>query len=618
MKASDRSAAGNRAFLYWGVVGFLLLGIAVVYGQTLGFGFLDYDDPLFVVDCRQVRAGLTRSSIAWAFTNGPLGEWYPLSMMSHMLDCQLFGLSPGWHHLTNLVLHAATVIGLFAVLRRMTGELWPSAFVAAVLTVHPQHVESVAWISERRDVLSGLFFVLTLGAYLGYVRRGRTASRYLLVALMLGLGLMSKAMLVTVPALLLLMDYWPLGRFGQASDLPQNTVAWQRQDFWRLAIEKLPLLAIALADCAMTLATHAKDPKGTSIPWSDRASNAVVSLATYLFQFFYPADLAIFYPQPVGGHPVSEVAGAAAVLVAVSTAAVLGRRRCPYAFVGWCWFVGMMVPVLGLINISDHAMADRYMYLPSIGLSIALAWGAARLGARLGASRLLLGACAALAIGALASQALRQTSYWHNDVELWQHSLATTEGNAEAEGALGFALAKADRLDDAVRHYMQAARWGVDVALLNNLALVVSRQGKLDEAATLLRRAQEISPSYAPIEDNLGFVLEQQGEFEKATERYLRAIELDPFFTSPELRLANLLLRQGKVDEAIAHLKQAIALDPMNPAAHTGLAVALAEHGQIADAMAECRRALELSPDDETAGRVLDKLLQAETQPPAR
>ncbi len=357
------------------MAGVLVVLVALVYGQTLGFGFLNYDDDLFVTACPQVRAGLTGSSIAWAFSNGPLGEWYPLSMLSHMLDCHLFGASPWGHHLMSLLLHAATAVGLFLVLRSMTGEFWPSALVAAIFAVHPQHVESVAWIAERRDVLSGLFFVLTLAAYLGYVRHGRSWAWYALVAVLFTLGLMAKLMLVTLPLLLLLLDYWPLGRFGQAGDLPSRVAPLPRQGFWRLAVEKLPLVALSLADCAMTLWTHADSSGLTLPPWGVRFANAAVSLATYTGQFFWPAGLAIFYPYPAAGFADWKLAAAVLALLVVTAAAIRWRREEPYLAVGWFWFLGMLAPVLGLVYVSDHAMADRYTYLPSIGLSIAVVWG---------------------------------------------------------------------------------------------------------------------------------------------------------------------------------------------------------------------------------------------------
>ena len=629
-------------------------------GKRFGFGLLDYDDRLFVTACPQVRAGLTGGSIAWAFTNGPLGEWYPLAMMSHMLDCQLFGLAPGDITCTVFCCTRPRRSDCFSCSAAMTGQravpeaaqasggrvalagpsattpqravpeaaqasggrvalagpsattpqravpeaaqasggrvalagpsattpqravpeaaqasggrvaragpsattLWPSALVAAIFAVHPQHVESVAWIAERRDVLSGLFFVLVLGAYLGYVRHGRSVGRYLLVALLLALGLMAKAMLVTVPPLLLLLDYWPLGRFGKAADLPNHAPAVPKQSFWQLVVEKLPLAAIALADCGLTLTSHAKDPNWVARSWAGGIANAIVSLAMYLVQFFYPADLAVFYPLPQAGYPLGEVAVAAAALIAISIAAVATRRRCPYLLVGWCWYLGMMVPVLGLVTVAEHARADRYMYLPSIGLSIALVFGAARLVAGTRVSRVWIGAAAALVLGLLLSQAVRQTSYWHDDLALWEHSLAVTEDNPEADAALAFALNKVGRVDDAVVYYMRAAHRRVDIELLDNLAMAVAQQGKLAEAAELIGRALEINPDHASSHSSLGFVLDQQGRTDEAAKQYRRAIALDPGLVFAQFNLADVLRRQGKIDEAIEHCRQAVQLAP--------------------------------------------------------
>ncbi len=396
MPSSHPSLPPYERYLPWVIAGWLLALVTIVYGQTLWFGFMDYDDNIYVTASPPVLAGLTGKSIVWAFTNGPLGEWYPLSMLSHMLDCQLFGTQAWGPHLTNLVLHAGSTIGLFFVLRSMTGETWPSALVATIFAVHPQRVESVAWIAERRDVLSGLFFVLTLAAYGGYVRHGHTVGRYLLVALMLSLGLMAKPMLVTVPPLLLVLDYWPLGRFGQAADLPEKASVGAKQNFWLLVVEKLPLMALAVVVTLISLHTHTSRPR--PYVFLDQLANAVVTLVEYVGQFFYPAKLAVFYPFPAAGYPAWQVVGASAVLIAITAAALLTCRRIPYFIVGWCWFIGSMVPVLGLVPIADHAMADRYMYLPGIGLAIALAWSAVRLAERAPAGRWALAGCSVLAV----------------------------------------------------------------------------------------------------------------------------------------------------------------------------------------------------------------------------
>ena len=377
---------GGDAYRALAVCAGLIVAVAVVFGQTLRFEFLHYDDNCFVFDEPHISHGFTLRGIAWTFTDGPLGEFYPLSMLSHMLDCQLFGLNPLGHHLTGVILHAATACGLFLVLWRMTGGLWPSALVAAIFAVHPQHVESVAWIAERRDVLSGLFFVLILAAYNQYVRHPQSWLRYGLVAGFLTLGLLAKGILVTVPPLLLLLDYWPLGRFGQSGSAGTGSgKARHTASAGRLVLEKLPLLAIALAGAAMTFFTHSTRPDPLTI--GERLANAAVSYVAYLEQFFVPLGLTIYYAHSEGGWPVWQVVAAALLLLAITSAAVFYRRTLPFLFVGWFWYLGMLVPVLGLVYVADHARADRYMYLPQIGLSIALVWGAMWLGAGWSARR---------------------------------------------------------------------------------------------------------------------------------------------------------------------------------------------------------------------------------------
>jgi protein O-mannosyl-transferase len=606
-RPTEHFAAKSGRLLPWMVVSFLLLVIAIVFGQTLTFGFLNYDDHLFVHGCREVRAGLTSDSIIWAFTNGPMGEWYPLSMLSHMLDVEIFQLNGGGHHFTNVLLHAATAIGLFLLLRKMTGELWPSAFVATVFAIHPQHVESVAWIAERRDTLSGLFFVLTLAAYVGYIHHGRSLGRYLLVAALLSLGLMSKAMLVTVPALLLLLDYWPLGRWGDVADLPEKSADADRPGFGWLLLEKLPLLAIAMADVAATLATHVS-PADSGEPWPGRISNAIVSTATYVVQFFYPVALAVFYPVPRDGHAAWKIAGSAVLIVAISAAAAFGRRKYPYATVGWFWFLGMLTPVIGLVHVSDHAMADRYMYLPGIGLAIAVAWGVARLAADWAPGRWVLPGAAALAIVAMVGCATWQTSFWRNDVLLWNHALAVTEDNAEAETSLARELAEMGQLDEAVERYRRAGRWRVDATLRNNLGTALARQGKLDEAEVEFLGAIELDPKYAEANANMGNALALQGHPQQAIPYFRRAIELDSGFALPQFKLANLLLAAGKYDEAVHYFEHVIQLDPDHVRAHAGLAAALAALGQRQRAIAEYRQVLRITPDDTVAREALERL----------
>jgi tetratricopeptide (TPR) repeat protein len=627
----------------------LLLAIGLIYGQSLGHTLLDYDDNGFVYDSPMVRAGLTTEGIRWAFSEGPFGEWYPLAPLSHMLDCQLFGLNAWGHHLTSVLLHAATSIALFLVWRRMTGELWPSALVAAVFAVHPQHVESVAWVAERRDVLSGLFFVLTLGAYLGYVRRGRSLAWYVLVAALFALGLMSKAMLVTLPPLLMLLDFWPLARIGSAIDRPRWTASVERPDALRLVLEKLPFVALAAGDCLMTLWTHVSG--GAGVAWSVRIGNAAVSCVTYVVQFFYPVNLAAFYPTPPGGPPLWKVVGAIAILAAVSAAAVIWRRRCPYFFVGWFWYLGMLSPVLGLVTVSNHAMADRYMYLPGIGLYIALAWGAVRLAAGSSEGRWVLGTCAGLVIAVLVACAAWQTSFWRDDETLWRHALECTTDSGEAELGFANALNHRGRFDQAIAHYRRAQQFAGGSSAFNNLGLAFLQQHKLDEAIAEFRRALEIEPDSFRAHANLGVALAQRNEFSDAMKHFRRAIAIKPDLADSHYGLAHLLRLEGKIDEARAEFERAVELDGRNTAArndlaltllelgktdaaitqleavlaidskfllaHINLARALAARGQIHEATVHYRRALEIDPHNSAVREELDRLPGGNARPPA-
>jgi len=636
----------SRAATYyaWGVCGCLLLAIWLIYAQTLDHALLGYDDSDFVFANPHVTPGLTVDGIRWAFTEGPYGEWYPLAPLSHMLDCQLFGLKAWGHHLTNVVLHAAASIALFLVLRRMTDELWPSAFVAAIFAVHPQHVESVAWVAERRDVLSGLFFMLTIAAYLGYVRHGRPVTRYLLVALLFALGLMAKPMLVTLPPLLLLLDFWPLGRIGAASDTPEWTQKLERPGTLWLVVEKLPLLALAAADCLMTLRTHVTG--GVALAWPERIGNAAVSCVTYVVQLFHPVDLVAFYPTPEGGPPAWKAIGAIALLAAVSAAAVIWRRRCPYLFVGWFWYLGMLSPVLGLIKVSDHVMADRYMYLPSIGLSIALAWGAARLVAGSPERRWALGASAVLAIALLVACADWQTSNWLDDETLWRHALACTPDNVKAEQNLAEALDRQGRRDEAIAYCRLATQHAIDCWPFNGLGALLAREGKLDEAVAQYRQALAKNPDAYLVHVNLGAALARQEQFDEAKQHFDRALEINPRGIDACVSLSHLLIYQkkfdearaaleraiaidpysstarndlgsaffleGKIDESIPHYEAALALDPRFVLAHNNLASALAARGRAKEAIGHYRRALELDPSNSEAHVELDKLLRAD------
>jgi len=641
----DRRPPHNRPTgdrLAWAICGFLLLAVGIIYAQTLRHQLLDYDDNEYVYANPHVRAGLSDQGVQWALTSGPYGEWYPLAMLSHMLDCQIYGTRPWGHHLTNVLLHAATSIALFLVWRSYTNELWPSAFVAAVFAVHPQHVESVAWVSERRDVLSGLLFVLTLGAWLGYQRHGRRLPRYLLAAALFALGLMAKPMIVTLPGVLLILDFWPLARLGGAVDVPPWTKTVERPSVARLLWEKLPLAGLAAAACWITLVTHVQ--LHAPLPWGERIANAAVSCVTYLVQFVYPAQLAVFYPMPPGGEAGWKVAAALAMLLAVSAAVIVWRRRCPYLPVGWFWYLGMLVPVLGLVTVSEHVMADRYMYLPGIGLYIAIAWGATRLASGWAEGRWMLATCGGLLIVGFAACAAWQSSVWQTDETLWRHALAVTHDRpGRAELGVADALAHQKRFDEAIPHYRRAQEYPSDSAPYNNLGSVYAQQGKLMEAVAEFRRAVEIEPSSFRAHANLAAALAQQHRFGEAMDEFQRALEIDEGNVPAHLGVAHLLRQAGKIeqarrefqraveidpgsfaarhdlaltlcqlgrlDEAIPQFAGALAADPRSTLAHANMAQALATLGRYDEAIAHCRRALEIDPKNAAVRSQLDRLL---------
>ena len=426
------TGAGGPAQI-WAVCGLLALAVGLVFAQTYRFEFIEIDDDEFVYANPHVNTGLTLAGIGWALTDGPFHEWYPLASISHMVDCQLFGLNPAAHHVINVLLHTATSTLLFLVLLRMTGDFWPSAWVAAVFAIHPLHVSSVVWVAERRELLAALFFVLTLGAYARYVERPSLA-HYLLVFGLLTLGLMSKSMLVTTPFVLLLLDYWPLGRFQRRIEVPPAQRGWwlaRLPGGTRLALEKIPLFALSAASCAITLSAHRLNPMNAELDplsFSTRVANALVASAAYVVQSFCPVGLSPYYPH-LGTHlPTAQVAEAAALLVAISALAVYWWRQ-PYVLVGWLWFVGMLVPTLGLVGSFIQGRADNYTYLPQIGLSIALAWPvwsvfqAWKVRQRSRWPAWVLSVASGAAVLLLAAVAWRQAWYWRNTEAVWTRAV---------------------------------------------------------------------------------------------------------------------------------------------------------------------------------------------------
>ncbi|HTU23859.1 MAG TPA: tetratricopeptide repeat protein [Pirellulales bacterium] len=594
---------------------FLLVVVGLVFGQTLRHGLLIVDDSVFVYENPHVSAGLTGEGIRWAFTDGPYGEWYPLAMLSHMLDCQLYGLQPWGHHLTSVLIHAATAMALFLVLRAMTGEFWPSVLVAALFAVHPQRVESVAWVAERKDVLSGFFFVLTLAAYLGYVRQGRSIWRYLLVVVLFALGLMSKPMIVTLPAVLCLLDFWPLARFGAARDVPSSTASVPRPGVLRLVLEKLPLVVLAVGDSLVTLRTHRAE--GVSFSLLERLGNGLLAVCTYLGQMIYPVGLAVFYPLSKAGQPTWKVVGAAAAVLLVSLALVLWRRRCPYGFVGWFWYLGMLSPVLGVFKFSANSLADRYTYLPSIGLAIAVVWGLARGMAVLKAPAWSGLACGGALVVGLTICAARQTSHWHDDFTLWNRAKACTARHGEVEAQLGAAFERTGRIDDAIACYYRAVELEGCYRPYCRLGLLLAKRGKVVEAMPLLRRAVEIEPGAFDAHLNLGLALAVQQQFDEATRQFQQAVEINPANANAHGGLAFVHMRRGELDAARAELERALEIDPRHAPAHVDLASVLLKLGQTGEAKAHFEAALTLDPNNRAAQAGLRRLERTATGQPS-
>ena len=578
----------------------------LVFGQTLRFPFINYDDDDYVYANPQVIRGLSFSGIRDAFTHSHTANWSPLTSISHMLDCQIYGLHPGGHHLTNVLLHGIAVVLLFLALKEMTGTLWRSGFVAAVFAIHPLRVESVVWISERKDVLSGVFFMLTLLAYARYVQKPPSIARYLLVAGMLTLGLMSKPTLVTMPFVLLLLDWWPLNRLGKTPDHARQPCTARQ-----LILEKIPLLFLSAAAC---LATWHAQVKNDSISIFYRIGNAIVSYTNYLVQMVWPAGLTALYPHPGNTLPLWEPALALLLLVVISIAVCVWWKTHPWLPVGWLWYLGMLVPMIGFVQVGLQARADRHTYLPQIGLVLAITWTAANLCPPWRHRRLLLGGAMAVVIAALTALAFIQTTRWQNSETLWTYTLAHTSRNSLVQTKLGNILERKGLLDEAASHYLAALEINPDDALANNnLALVLQNEGRLDEAVGRYQKALKTNPDFPDAHFNFGNVLRLQGHLDEAIAHYLKAVEIKPDYADAQNNLGSALQQQGQMDEAIQRYRTTIDIDPDYADAHSNLALALLETGHPGEAILHFQKVLELQPENIQAENNLALLLATST-----
>jgi protein O-mannosyl-transferase len=555
-----------------------LVGITMaVFGRTLTHEFIDFDDNKYVYENPVVARGLTFKGVIWAFTDDRTDHWHPLTWLSHMADCQIYGLWAGGHHLTNVALQAVAVVLLFLALRAMTGNLGRSAFVAAVFAIHPLQAESVAWVAARKDLLSGVFFMLTLWAYARYARQP-SPGRYAAVAGWFGLGLLCKSTLVTVPFVLLLLDWWPLQRV-RLDGAGDGKVGAARLGalLGGLVKEKIPLFLLSVGSCLVTALAPQKVAAYAQIPFLERLGNALVSYGIYMRQEVFPAGLALPYLYPPNGRPFWEVALALVLLVAIFIYVLVGRKKRPYLLVGWLWFLGMLVPTIGLVQISNHAHADRFTYLPGIGLVLAGTWGLADWSEGWKYRRPLLEGLTTAVLGVLMFCAWKQTGYWQNSEVLSRRTLACTTDNYVAHLILGNALLQKGNADAAIAQYQQALQINSnDAPAHNNLGIILLQRDKADEAIAQYQQAVQIQPDFTQAHENLGDALLQKGKADEAIAQYKQALQIYPDYAEAHYHLGNALFQRGRVDEAIAQFEQALQLEPADPAIQNKLALVLA------------------------------------------
>ena len=575
-----------------------LIGLAwFVYGQTLRFEFVNYDDNAYVYENPHILGGLSFRGIIWAFSHVHSYNWHPLTTISHMVDCQFYGTKAGAHHGTNVLLHSAATIALFLALRAMTGTLWRSAVVAILFAIHPLHVESVAWISERKDVLSGLFFMLVLASYTRYAGQP-SIPKYLLVVALLALGLMCKPMLVTTPFVLLLVDYWPLRRFVQLSDARA------------ILAEKIPLIVLSIASCAATLAAQTKVIGTTQqFPFSWRINNALISYAIYIWQMIWPARLAPFYPHSENGFPLWQEILAFVLLILLTFVAVHLRKSRPYFFTGWFWYLGMLVPVIGIVQVGLQAHADRYTYLPHIGLYLLVVWSLADIARELRINRYYFAAATAAVIAIFACLASIQTKYWHDGEKLWRRTLAITSDDVVPHYGLGDILIRHGQFTEAISEFRAALKLQPYSAYTqDHLAVALLKTGQTEEAISLLVTALQSMPHHPTAHYDLGNALFEKGNLDGAIQEYRQQLSQQnmsipasfsqPDFVATHYDLGNCYARTGDFAAAVDEYQEALKLAPGSPLILNNLGFVLSQLNRNRDAVAQWEQALRVQKDN--------------------
>jgi tetratricopeptide (TPR) repeat protein len=582
-----------RALSVAAVCAALVLAVFAAFGGLLSSGFTAYDDAGYVTENPMVQKGLSRESLGWAFTSTEKANWHPVTWLSHMLDVRLFGLEAGKHHLTSVLLHAANAILVFLLLFRMTGALRRSALVAALFALHPQHVESVAWIAERKDVLSTLFGLLALGAWLAYVK-SKKATPYALMLAFYALGLMSKPMLVTLPFVLLLLDFWPLRRL----DFPPR---WRSGALKELLLEKAPLFVMSAASCVITVI--AQGGGGAVMPLDrlslgERVANAALAYLAYLVKTFWPTGLAVLYP-----HPLTSLVNAPAVLAilaltGVTILALWLARRAPYIAVGWLWYLGTLVPVIGLVQVGVQARADRYTYIPLLGIFIAIAWGLGELSRRGRNIRRALAVLAVACLAALFAATRIQAGCWKDNNTLFEHALSVTTDNDLAHYMIGHSQLEQGRTEEAMAHLTETLRINPGFGRAHNqLGIALGQQGRMEEALAHFREALRIEPMSAETMTNLGLALVKLRRFPEALGYFEKSVREDPDSADAQNNLGTALAGAGRPKEAVEHFLQALKIAPDSPQTLNNLGRAYIEMGRPTDAIACFRKAVALRPD---------------------
>ena len=565
--------------------------ILVAYWPVQHYDLISLDDIDYITENPYVRAGLTSDSFSWAMKDVHTGYWHPLTWVTHMLDYQLFRSRVGGHHWTNVIFHIANSILLYIVLKRMSGAAWKSALVAALFAVHPLNVESVAWVSERKNLLCTFFWFMGMWSYGYYVERP-TPYRYCLILVTFSLGLMSKPMIVTFPFALLLLDYWPMGRLTSWKMLP------------RLLFEKMPLFILA---AIVGIATYLSSFHGDvtisldKLPLADRMANAVISYTKYLGKMFWPQNLAVFYPYSREFDSL-QIIGSVLLLSIISCLTIFWARKYRYALMGWLWYLGTLVPVIGLMQVGKQAMADRYAYIPMIGLFIIVAWGIPDLLGGWQKRKIIFAISSGAVISGLMVCTLVQVRYWQNGVTLFDHALRVTGMNSRAHYNLGISLTDLGRFNEAIYHFRYAIRLEPEYAgPYGYMGIALARQGKTDDAIVYYQKALEIKQADETTHNNLGVALAGKGMFNEAIQHFQKALKIRPDYVYANRNMGGALARQGKMEEAMGYYEKALKIDRDNAVTHNNLGLALASVGRTQEAMGHFQEALKINPNYQDA-----------------